>query len=93
MQFAQAISEDDALHPCASCGKWFVVNNAKDARRRRKRFCSELCKLHDHRRRQAEALRLAGEKVKPGEIADRTGTPLPTVKNWIRQSHTKRRGK
>ncbi len=91
LQFAQAINEDDALHPCASCGKWFVVNNAKDARRKRKRFCSALCKLHDHRRRQADALQFANDGIRPIEIAKRTGTPLVTVKNWIQQARTQKK--
>jgi len=92
LQLAQAINEHDTFRACP-CGKWFRVNTALDARKARKRFCGDLCKLHDHRRRLAEALRLAAQGVKAGEIAQQTGTPIATVKNWPGQSHTKQKEK
>ncbi len=90
LQFAQAIAQGDSFRGCASCGKWFKVNTAEDARKARKKFCSQVCKLHDHRRRQAEALRLHAEGTKPGEIATHISTPLKTVKTWLMQAHNPR---
>lgn len=86
LQFAEAVAGGDTVRECAECKKWFQVNVGADARKARRKFCSNLCKLHDYRRRQAAAARMASAGRKPREIANELGTDLRTVKAWIQKS-------
>ena len=52
MQLAYSISEDVQYRRCIECGKWFVV--AKGERGKKRKFCSDACKLKDFRRRKGK---------------------------------------
>jgi hypothetical protein len=88
LQFVLAVSEQKSYQKCAICGKSFEITPGIANINRT--LCSDACKAKAHRRRQAKAMALAAEGMKPRQIAKEVGSKLETVQNWLQERKEKR---
>jgi hypothetical protein len=65
-QLFRAISGGKRYEQCLAtgCGKWFEISNAQSGNTVRRRYCSDACRVREHRARQQETSQKAPSKKK-----------------------------
>jgi hypothetical protein len=87
LQFGLSLENDTQARPCEVCGKSYIANARRGARKSR-RYCSGTCKGAAYRNRQKEARRLHAAGESPDQIAellshDTRKVSEETVRKWI----------
>ena len=85
LQFWQAYEGNKEHVQCHAdgCDEWFEQSEKSKGR---KVFCSQACKAKDYRNRKHDAIDLREQNRTPAQIAQETGTPLETIKKWLKQN-------
>ena len=81
VQLARAVEGRVEYRACQACGRWLAVPDATAGRADRA-YCGTACRSAAYRARKSLAVRLAGEGVPAGEIADRLGVDQEAVLGW-----------
>ena len=89
LQFAAAVDQLKKYEICASCNRSFEISRAPTTGKRPDaRFCSDRCRVAQHRKRKEEARRLKSAGVPIKKIALRLNTTAATVEGWIKPRTT-----
>jgi hypothetical protein len=82
-QFARLLVGEAAYRPCKVCSRPIELSRSGEGFRADKEFCSNACKLKDHRRKVREAKKLREDGRTVRQIARQLETTEETVNNWL----------
>jgi hypothetical protein len=82
-QFSRLLIGEATYRPCKVCGTPMEISTGDYGGRTNREFCTDACKLKDHRRkvREAKAMRADGKSVK--HIAKHFETEPGVIENWL----------
>jgi hypothetical protein len=90
-QLFRAIGRNKRYEQCKACREWFEVSNSERGSTVRRRYCSDVCRVRDHRARQRQAVELFNSGTTPKQIVERFASEghdvdIGTVKKWIKST-------
>jgi hypothetical protein len=82
-QLARLVVGEAALRQCKVCGRPMEISTGPHGARTNREFCTDACKLKDHRRKVREAKQMKAEGRTVQQIAKHFDTELATIKHWL----------
>jgi hypothetical protein len=87
LQLALARIRDEEDRRCKFCKRHFLIStDPHRGSRSHREFCSDICKLHDYRKRKRTAVRMARKGQSAAAIAKEIDTATATVSRWLAAS-------
>lgn len=93
LQFAESIARSRDYTQCETCNRWIEVSRGPAGATKRRRHCSDICRVQAHRKQKAAVLELAKQGMPTVEIAETTGKDPRIVTKWVRESRGGRRSR
>jgi predicted nucleic acid-binding Zn ribbon protein len=82
-QFSRLVAGQSELVACAVCGRAIEHSAEGEGSRADRRFCSNACKLKNHRQRVKQAKELKAEGKSVAQIAKKLDAEPDTIRGWL----------
>jgi len=86
LQFAEAATGRAEIRQCPApgCAEWFSISREPGGCTRRRKFCSETCRVRAGDHKKARVRQLLSDGATPAEAAREVGITVVVVKRWAK---------